>query len=248
MTVGAWKAWLESASTVHAVTAASAPMPSGTPLFITQDSRALEAAKPGARAFVALPGNWHDGHAFLEEAHANGARYFLVSDSVQPPDLPESDGRQLLASLRRLAGLSASAIVLPGHNYAMDAHSTIGQEKKTNGAMLQAIQHARAVRSEHAAAGGADVVLLPDYLGVAETALRETDLEALPEMPCCIEADLGEADLGEAPWLCAFCDGPTPGASCGPGCGVACAHGIMPQSVTCAEKSAEKMVTNPSRL
>jgi len=91
MTVGAWKAWLESASTVHAVTAASVPMPSGTPLFITQDSRALEAAKPGARAFVALPGNWHDGHAFLEEAHANGARYFLVSDSVQPPDLPESD-------------------------------------------------------------------------------------------------------------------------------------------------------------
>ncbi|MBG27969.1 MAG: hypothetical protein CL852_04505, partial [Crocinitomicaceae bacterium] len=91
MTVGAWKAWLESASTVHAVTAASVPMPSGTPLFITQDSRALEAAKPGARAFVALPGNWHDGHAFLEEAHANGARYFLVSASVQPPDLPESD-------------------------------------------------------------------------------------------------------------------------------------------------------------
>ena len=172
----------------------------------------------------------------------------LFIGSCGRADLPESDGRQLLASLRRLAGLSASAIVLPGHNYAMDAHSTIGQEKKTNGAMLQAIQHARAVRSEHAAAGGADVVLLPDYLGVAETALRETDLEALPEMPCCIEADLGEADLGEAPWLCAFCDGPTPGASCGPGCGVACAHGIMPQSVTCAEKSAEKMVTNPSRL
>ena len=91
MTVGAWKAWLEHASTVHAVTAASAAVSDHTPLFITQDSRALEAAKPGARAFVALPGNWHDGHAFLEEAHAKGARYFLVSDSAHLPDLPESD-------------------------------------------------------------------------------------------------------------------------------------------------------------
>ena len=91
MTVGAWKAWLEHASTLHAVTTASAAVSDDTPLFITQDSRALEAAKPGARAFVALPGNWHDGHAFLEEAHAKGARYFLVSDSAHLPDLPESD-------------------------------------------------------------------------------------------------------------------------------------------------------------
>ena len=91
MTVGAWKAWLEHASTEHAVTTASAAVSDDTPLFITQDSRALEAAKPGARAFVALPGNWHDGHAFLQEAHANGARYFLVSDSAHLPDLPESD-------------------------------------------------------------------------------------------------------------------------------------------------------------
>ena len=91
MTVGAWKAWLEHASSVHAVTAASAAVSGDTPLFITQDSRALEAAKPGARAFVALPGNWHDGHAFLEEAHANGARYFLVSNAAHVPPLPESD-------------------------------------------------------------------------------------------------------------------------------------------------------------
>jgi len=91
MTVGAWKAWLERASSVHTVTAASADVADDTPLFITQDSRALEAAKPGACAFVALPGNWHDGHAFLEEAHANGARYFLVSDTSSLPALPESD-------------------------------------------------------------------------------------------------------------------------------------------------------------
>ena len=85
MTVGAWKAWLEHASTEHAVTTASAAVSDDTPLFITQDSRALEAAKPGARAFVALPGNWHDGHAFLQEAHANGARYFLCDSCTTRP-------------------------------------------------------------------------------------------------------------------------------------------------------------------
>ncbi len=91
MTVGAWKAWLEKARTTHAVSEASLPVDADTPLFVTQDSRALEGARPGARAFVALPGNWHDGHSFLTEAHASGARFFLVRENVPIPELMESD-------------------------------------------------------------------------------------------------------------------------------------------------------------
>ena len=88
-------------------------------------------------------------------------------------------------------------------------------------AILQAIQHARAVRPEHAAEG-ADVVLLPDYLGVAEEAFRETDLAALQETPC----SLSEAAKGQAPpWLCGFCDGPAL-YPCGSGCGAACIRDV----------------------
>lgn len=91
MTVGAWKAWLDQASSTHSIAEASVPAPANTALFITQDSRTLEAAKPGALAFVAIPGNWHDGHAFLEEAHNKGARYFLVGNNTTLPALPQSD-------------------------------------------------------------------------------------------------------------------------------------------------------------
>ena len=145
----------------------------------------------------------------------------LFIGSCGRADLPESDGQQLMASLHRLSGLSEGTLVLPGHNYAMDSHSTIGEEKKTNGAMLQAIRHAKAVRPEHAA-GRTDVMLLPDYLGVAERAFRDTDLKRLPN--CCdqlqeiIRETSGKA-FGGAPWLCAFCDGPD--QPCGVGCGAA---------------------------
>lgn len=89
MTVGAWKSWLQL-SGLRCIEA-SAPLPSDTSLFLSQDSRELETAQPGACGFVALPGNWHDGHAFLEEAHKAGARYFIVNASATLPSLPDSD-------------------------------------------------------------------------------------------------------------------------------------------------------------
>lgn len=89
MTVGAWKDWLKQG--LYPCDEASAVLPEDTPLFLSQDSRELETAKPGACGFVALHGNWHDGHAFLEEAHGAGARYFIVHSHAAVPDLPQSD-------------------------------------------------------------------------------------------------------------------------------------------------------------
>jgi alanine racemase len=89
MTVGAWKAWVKQGH--FSCDEASASLPEDTPLFLSQDSRELETAKPGACGFVALHGNWHDGHAFLEEAHAAGARYFIVHANATLPALPASD-------------------------------------------------------------------------------------------------------------------------------------------------------------
>ena len=89
MTVGAWKAWLKQGQ--FACDEASAALPEDTPLFLSQDSRELETANPGACGFVALRGNWHDGHAFLQEAHNAGARYFIVHANAAVPNLPASD-------------------------------------------------------------------------------------------------------------------------------------------------------------
>ena len=46
----------------------------------------------------------------------------------------------MLLSLARLSTLPPSTIVLPGHNYALPAHSTISNERDTNSMMQQAIR------------------------------------------------------------------------------------------------------------
>lgn len=89
MTVGAWKKWLHGSGL--RCTESSKPLPPDTSLFLSQDSRELETAQPGACGFVALSGNWHNGHAFLEEAHKAGARYFIVHASASLPVLQDSD-------------------------------------------------------------------------------------------------------------------------------------------------------------
>eukprot|EP00511_Aplanochytrium_stocchinoi_P004712 CAMPEP_0204828188 /NCGR_PEP_ID=MMETSP1346-20131115/5836_1 /ASSEMBLY_ACC=CAM_ASM_000771 /TAXON_ID=215587 /ORGANISM="Aplanochytrium stocchinoi, Strain GSBS06" /LENGTH=287 /DNA_ID=CAMNT_0051957067 /DNA_START=249 /DNA_END=1112 /DNA_ORIENTATION=- len=85
-------------------------------------------------------------------------------------DLPESDVNAMLASLARLSRLSPTTLVLPGHNYAAPAHSSIGQEKEINMMMQQAV--ARSDKSTGARISSEPVCALlplPDYLGVARS-------------------------------------------------------------------------------
>lgn len=91
-------------------------------------------------------------------------------------DLPNSDPAKMLQSLNRLAQLPEDTVVLPGHNYAFDPDSSIGQEKTTNAMVMQAMQ-----RLQQQAAQGASIapepvaalLPLPDYLGVARAALAQ---------------------------------------------------------------------------
>lgn len=87
-------------------------------------------------------------------------------------DLPESDFGAMLASLERLSRLPSRTLVLPGHNYAAPAHTTIGAERLANDLMIQAMNAA----SSRGGGGGsgplspsrtAAALPLPDYLAVA---------------------------------------------------------------------------------
>ena len=70
-------------------------------------------------------------------------------------------------SLARLATLPDDVLVLPGHNYAAPAHTTIGQEKSTNRIVLEAVRRARGPQASRCGGGGAATALLPDYLAAA---------------------------------------------------------------------------------
>ena len=61
------------------------------PLFITQDSRQFAYDPAAARAFVAITGLWHDGHDYLNEAYAEGARYFIVLKGTPVPKWTDAD-------------------------------------------------------------------------------------------------------------------------------------------------------------
>ena len=47
-------------------------------------------------------------------------------------DLPGGDAKQMYESLNQLANLDEATILYPGHNYAEDPTSTIGNEKRSN--------------------------------------------------------------------------------------------------------------------
>lgn len=75
--------------------------------------------------------------------HTPGSQCFLVDgfiftgdclfiDGCGRVDLPGSDPRQMLESLKRLAHLDARTVVYPGHDYGPRPISTIGEQLKTN--------------------------------------------------------------------------------------------------------------------
>jgi hydroxyacylglutathione hydrolase len=79
--------------------------------------------------------------------HTPDSVCFLTNDSIFTgdtlfvgtcgrADLPESNHRQLYASLERIKHLNPSLIVYPGHHYGSTATSTIGKEVSENAALL----------------------------------------------------------------------------------------------------------------
>ena len=75
--------------------------------------------------------------------HTPGSQCFLVNDRLVSGDtlfinacgrcdMPGGDPAQMYESLQRLAKLDDGTILFPGHNYADQPASTIGQEKRQN--------------------------------------------------------------------------------------------------------------------
>ena len=92
MTVGAWKSWSQGLVTLdHSTIEGAEAMEPNQPLFITQDSRQFAYDPAAARAFVAITGLWHDGHDYLNEAYAEGARYFIVLKGTPVPKWTNAD-------------------------------------------------------------------------------------------------------------------------------------------------------------
>jgi alanine racemase len=105
MTVGAWRNWLQQQKgTIRSMDASS---DENTPLQISFDSRLLINPLAGPTLFVAIKGAWHDGHDYLTAAHKSGVRYFLVSNQVTLPPLPNADViavSDVLLAWQQLAG------------------------------------------------------------------------------------------------------------------------------------------------
>jgi alanine racemase len=93
MTVGDWKNWLNRVSQLDnfKLHQSRQEAKSNDSLRATQDSRQLPLAAAHETLFIAIRGNWHDGHDYLESAHRMGARYFIVEKNTQLPRLPDSD-------------------------------------------------------------------------------------------------------------------------------------------------------------
>ncbi|MEO6037161.1 MAG: bifunctional UDP-N-acetylmuramoyl-tripeptide:D-alanyl-D-alanine ligase/alanine racemase [Saprospiraceae bacterium] len=93
------------------------------------DSRQVTA--PGAALFFALPGQRLDGHHYLAEAYRNGVRQFLVSQPIDPRDLPEANVLQApdtLIALQDLAAYHRAQFHLPVVGIAGSNGKTIVKE------------------------------------------------------------------------------------------------------------------------
>lgn len=81
--------------------------------------------------FLHTPGHTPGSQCFLVNGHLiSGDTLFI--NACGRCDLPGGDAATMYASLQKLAKLPEETILLPGHNYADQPTSTIGQEKKQN--------------------------------------------------------------------------------------------------------------------
>lgn len=93
MNAGAWRDWILRSSEMasYQCVRRANETPANEHLFVTQDSRELVHAASSLKAFIALQGSWHNGHDFIEEAYANGARYFIIESGTNTPDWEDAD-------------------------------------------------------------------------------------------------------------------------------------------------------------
>ena len=93
MTVGDWKNWLNGLSQLDDFKLIQTRQEANISacLRATQDSRQLPLAAADETLFIAIHGAWHNGHDYLESAHGMGARYFIVEEGAQVPELTDSD-------------------------------------------------------------------------------------------------------------------------------------------------------------
>lgn len=81
--------------------------------------------------FIHTPGHTPGSQCFLVQNRlVSGDTLFI--NACGRCDLPGGSAEQMYESLRRLAKLGDGVILLPGHNYADEPTSTIGQEKRNN--------------------------------------------------------------------------------------------------------------------
>jgi glyoxylase-like metal-dependent hydrolase (beta-lactamase superfamily II) len=80
---------------------------------------------------VHTPGHTPGSQCFLVDAKlVSGDTLFL--DGCGRTDLPGSDHRQMIASLRRLARVDDDVILYPGHRYSLASSATMGAVKRSN--------------------------------------------------------------------------------------------------------------------
>jgi len=82
--------------------------------------------------FLHTPGHTPGSQCFLVNGKVLISGDTLFINACGRCDLPGGDAEQMYHSLNRLAELDESVVLYPGHNYADDPQSTIGQEKKLN--------------------------------------------------------------------------------------------------------------------
>lgn len=81
--------------------------------------------------FLHTPGHTPGSQCFLmENKLVSGDTLFI--QACGRCDLPGGDAEKMYYSLKRLSDLGDKTILYPGHNYADDRSSTIGQEKRDN--------------------------------------------------------------------------------------------------------------------
>ena len=81
--------------------------------------------------FIHTPGHTPGSQCFLvNQQLVSGDTLFI--NACGRCDLPGGNAEQMYQSLQRLAKLDENTVLFPGHNYADEPTSTIGQEKRHN--------------------------------------------------------------------------------------------------------------------
>lgn len=82
-------------------------------------------------AFLHTPGHTPGSQCFLAEGNLiSGDTLFI--NACGRCDLPGGSAEEMYRSLKMLSELNEQTVLYPGHNYAADPTSTIGNEKKHN--------------------------------------------------------------------------------------------------------------------